>query len=90
MGEISDMMLEGILCQECGQYVDYHTGESRACGYPRFCPDCGGDPETNYASKRKECIAKQCRCPTCKRRFRTRRGLHDHIRDKHGEGKSDE
>lgn len=34
MGEISDMILEGILCQECGGFV----GE--ACGYPRTCDDC--------------------------------------------------
>ena len=35
MGEITDMILDGILCEECGGYI----GE--AVGYPRSC--CSGD-----------------------------------------------
>jgi len=34
MGEISDMIIDGILCQECGGYI----GE--AVGYPRSCNSC--------------------------------------------------
>lgn len=34
MGEITEMMLEGELCELCGVYL----GE--AVGYPRKCADC--------------------------------------------------
>lgn len=34
MGEIADMMLCGILCQCCGQYI----GED--IGYPVTCEEC--------------------------------------------------
>ena len=36
MGEIADMIINGFLCQQCGQYMpDYEEP-----GYPRTCPDC--------------------------------------------------
>ncbi len=35
MGEIAEMTLNGLLCEECGAYVD---GEEP--GYPRKCEDC--------------------------------------------------
>lgn len=38
MGENAEMVLEGILCQYCGEYID---GE--APGYPRSCGCDGGD-----------------------------------------------
>lgn len=34
MGDISDMILDGTLCQECGAYI------GDACGYPRSCGGC--------------------------------------------------
>lgn len=34
MGEIAEMMLDGMLCERCGEYI----GEP--CGYPRKCSDC--------------------------------------------------
>ena len=34
MGEIAEMMLEGILCQQCGVYL----GEGD--GFPQLCPSC--------------------------------------------------
>lgn len=39
MGEIAEMMLEGILCQECGGFIDDHEAD----GYPRSCKDCQED-----------------------------------------------
>jgi hypothetical protein len=36
MGEIAEMMLEGILCQSCGVYID----EGEAQGFPRTCDEC--------------------------------------------------
>ncbi len=34
MGEIAEMMLEGTLCQQCGEFM------GDACGYPRTCQGC--------------------------------------------------
>lgn len=36
MGDISEMMLEGTLCEECGAFIEDGDGE----GYPRKCEDC--------------------------------------------------
>jgi hypothetical protein len=35
MGDIVEMMLEGILCQECGGYIDDDEN-----GFPRTCEFC--------------------------------------------------
>lgn len=35
MGDIAKMMLEGLLCERCGELID---GEEP--GYPRKCEDC--------------------------------------------------
>lgn len=35
MGDIADMMLDGLLCERCGELID---GEEP--GYPRCCEDC--------------------------------------------------
>lgn len=35
MGEITEMILEGILCEQCGSLVD-----GKESGYPRKCEDC--------------------------------------------------
>lgn len=35
MGELTEMVLEGILCQGCGVLID---GE--ATDYPRYCDSC--------------------------------------------------
>lgn len=40
MGEISDMMLEGDLCECCGAYIDDEGGS----GFPRYCSEqCARD-----------------------------------------------
>jgi hypothetical protein len=49
---IADDITEGLLCAECGVYIDDKAdGFAGACGYPRYCRACGGDPETNGAGK---------------------------------------
>lgn len=40
MGEIAEMMLDGTLCQGCGEFL--HDGED-GDGFPTFCAACGGD-----------------------------------------------
>lgn len=37
MGEIADMMIDGEICQECGQFFQEEYG------YPVSCVECGGD-----------------------------------------------
>ncbi len=41
MGEISDMIIEGELCNVCGGYI----GDS--CGFPRSCSDCKKESKKN-------------------------------------------
>lgn len=36
MGEAAEMMINGLLCQGCGSYVEDHEEP----GYPRYCEDC--------------------------------------------------
>jgi hypothetical protein len=36
MGEITEMILEGILCEGCGVYIE----DGEAHGYPRRCENC--------------------------------------------------
>lgn len=38
MGEVIELVFEGVLCKECGCLVD-----TTAVGYPRTCEDCDPD-----------------------------------------------
>jgi len=49
MGEASELILDGIVCQFCGCYID----EGKGCGYPRSCSGCGGDDDDDYEPKPK-------------------------------------
>lgn len=35
MGEIADDMVNGLICEQCGTFID-----GREPGYPRRCADC--------------------------------------------------
>ena len=39
MGEVADMMREGVLCQECGVFLG-EDASYQAPGYPVTCNDC--------------------------------------------------
>lgn len=45
MGEIAEMMLDGTLCEGCGEYLG---GES--LGFPMRCGGCGGDEPLSMAA----------------------------------------
>ncbi|GAQ30255.1 hypothetical protein SAMD00023378_3938 [Ralstonia sp. NT80] len=79
MGDIADMMLEGLLCECCGAFID---GDSD--GVPRRCGDCAryDEREARSRSARKP-QAQKTNCPTCNRRVKLA-GLADHQRDAHG------
>ena len=68
MGEIADMMIEGMLCQQCGAYL----GEGD--GFPVTCEDCAGE-DSHHQDDR-------VGCPHCGKRVK-QIGLQDHIRAKH-------
>jgi hypothetical protein len=45
MGDVAEMMLDGILCEICGVLMDDFCGdgvitEDSIPGYPRQCEDC--------------------------------------------------
>lgn len=75
MGEVSDMMLDGTLCQSCGGYI----GE--AVGYPLYCDDCG---EAESIKFDKASITEKVQCPECGKKVHES-GLNQHIVAKHSE-----
>lgn len=42
MGAITDMILDGILCEECGIFIDEDFA-----GHPRKCDDCKREKTNN-------------------------------------------
>jgi len=73
MGEIADMMIDGEMCQECGEYLG--DGD----GYPRTCHGCGGDG----ANPTVLISDKHTSCGLCHKKFKNKTALVDHIRNKH-------
>ena len=78
MGEIADMMLDGTMCQLCGEWL--HEGEDGP-GYPGYCASCQPDDRPEY---RTPTHYRHVSCPTCHRRFREKSHMKQHRRDKHG------
>lgn len=76
MGEIAEWILEGGLCQGCGEYLG--DGD----GYPTYCASCLAQVERPAIKTLK--VA----CSVCGRKVKDT-GLHDHMRDKHGRYSSD-
>lgn len=44
MGEIAEMMLDGTLCQCCGEYIGKEEN-----GLPAFCEDCAKDSNEKHS-----------------------------------------
>ncbi len=88
MGEIAEMMLDGTLCECCGEYMG--DGD----GYPGYCSaECAGDRGLEYGAP----VQRQTPPPTPKQKAETlcqrcgkmlcgQRALQQHIKDKHGIG----
>lgn len=87
MGEIAEMMLDGTLCQCCGEYLGSDGG------YPMFCASCGGDDEMEDMPVRKKKSHKPnpdapkiWGCTGCKKMFRKKADAQAHYDAvKHGE-----
>lgn len=41
MGDIADMILEGLLCEQCGEFLDDDKD------YPHLCPACKEEEKEN-------------------------------------------
>ena len=80
MGEIAEMMLEGIMCEECGEFID----DGEECGYPRLCAGCQpGQPGGDDNIFKMPPLQVKVACPQCGKRVKEA-GLADHQRDVHG------
>lgn len=82
MGEIADMMLEGIMCQGCGEFL----GEGD--GFPTWCAGCAPDGVEDELFPMDEPVAhyttKYC-CQHCNgKAFKSFKAITDHLRGKHG------
>jgi hypothetical protein len=44
MGEVTEMILDGLLCERCGTVVD-----GQEAGFPRLCEDCEKEPDDEDA-----------------------------------------
>lgn len=73
MGDIADMMLNGSMCQYCGEILD-------GKGFPTVCHACQNELCVNeYGEKR----AKKVKCDICGKRVKEA-GIYNHMKDKHG------
>ena len=89
MGEIAEMMLDGTLCEGCGEYIGADSG------YPQYCSaECArsrgaslaqvAGPTTHEPARPRHTRRRDTACPICKRKCRGRLGLEQHMIDKHG------
>lgn len=73
MGEIADMILDGLLDEETGELID-----GDAPGYPRSPTREARERRVMRAKKRSE-----IKCPQCGKLCSGDGGLRDHVRAKH-------
>ncbi len=80
MGDIADMMLDGTMCQVCGEYLFTDP----PAGYPVTCAGCGGDVmDDTPVNTPKDPKTVACPEPLCERKFRNRQAAAQHWVDKH-------
>lgn len=70
MGEIADMLLDGTMCEGCGEWF----GDGQAPGYPRYHKRCRPKPAP---------IPPKVKCGVCGKKVKAA-GLADHTRAAHG------
>lgn len=77
MGDIAEMMLDGTLCEGCGEYIG--GGD----GFPRYCsPSCARDRGYHHSIERDlDAALKPWRCPVCKKNFGSEDARRQHMRD---------
>ena len=83
MGEIADLILEGVFCQGCGIAL------GAPCGFPRFCRHC--ESQESFVAPKRTSRMRPHECKVCGKRFKKAVGLAAHCRDVHekpGEAKN--
>ncbi len=79
MGEIAEMMLDGTMCQWCGEFID------DPMGFPTVCAGCqqgeGVDQHGNKPEPAKRTMT--CSENGCNRKFKTHDAYLQHWRVKH-------
>jgi hypothetical protein len=77
MGDIADMMLDGTLCEGCGEFLNYESP-----GFPCYCKACR---QQQKEAKKATYVppAPKAKCTICGRKVKPT-GLSDHMRDAHG------
>ena len=82
-GEIAEMMLNGDMCQVCGEWIDGGVGP----GFPLTCAGCVDDdwPDMPLVKTRRTRSPKTKKwgCSACNQQFSSREASTDHIFDKH-------
>lgn len=84
-GEIADMMLDGLMCEGCGVWMD----DFESPGYARLCAGCRRERRQRvpnnprYESFEQIQARKPHACATCGKRFRTEAAAAHHARDAH-------
>lgn len=78
MGEIAAMMLDGTLCQSCGEFIGLD-------GYPSYCRSCSEDMHSTAPAVHKPAgrTMPPVTCPDCGKRVKMT-GIADHWRAVHG------
>ena len=91
MGEIAEMMLDGTMCGQCGEWLH---GGGDGPGYPGLCYSCRREderaprfrkhPKNMAAPKWKEKVYEgDHKCDLCERAFKSRLAMMQHQQDKH-------
>ena len=80
MSDIADMMIEGVLCSQCGVYI-----EGDEPGHPRLCEDCRVEADRHDARALARMFGgrRPHVCPFCRKRFAETEHLEQHMRAKH-------
>lgn len=78
MGEIAEMMLDGTLCEGCGEYIGTDNG------FPTRCAGCGGNGGTQYGAYNGKKRKKREQCHVCNKRLLDKIALRQHMNMKHG------
>jgi hypothetical protein len=86
MGDVADMMLDGTLCEKCGEFI------GDAVDFPRACKSCAAWERDHGRDMRKTGLGgyqdhgplptAKVKCSTCGRKVKAA-GLDDHMRDAH-------
>lgn len=79
MGDIADMILEGLLDEETGEYIGDINEEKYGMPNPGF-------PISYERERREGENLTNTVCNMCGKRLKTEAGLIQHCRDKHGRG----